>query len=68
MEVRQGPSALARCVLHHAAVTAPVVHVLRRVGRVGDLAPLGARSQRQHNEERDEPSVPVHRFLRATRS
>jgi hypothetical protein len=42
------------------AVTAPVVHILRRVG---DLAPLGARSQRQHNEERGEPSVPVHRRL-----
>jgi hypothetical protein len=39
-----------------------------RIGRVWGLAPLGARTQCQHNEERGEPSVPVHRCLRATRS
>jgi hypothetical protein len=33
-----------------------------RVGRIGHLAPLGARSKRQHNEERCEPSAPVHCF------
>jgi hypothetical protein len=42
--------------------------VIVRIGRVGDLSPLGARSQCQHNEERGEPSVPVHCFLWATRS
>jgi hypothetical protein len=45
------------CPLH----AAPVVRVLRR-----DLGPLGARSQRQHNEQRGEPSAPVHRFLWTT--
>jgi hypothetical protein len=29
--------------------------------------PLGARSQRQHNEERGEPFVPAHRFRRPVR-
>jgi len=45
------------CPLHHAtvtaspaAITARVVRVLRRVGRVKDLVLLGARSQRQHDE------------------
>jgi hypothetical protein len=56
MQIRRGPIALSP--LH---VTTPVVHVLCRVGRVGNRAPLGARSQRQHNEERGEPSMPVHR-------
>jgi hypothetical protein len=50
------------CPLHHAtAATTVTAPVMRRVGRVGDLALLGARGQRQHNEERGEPSVPVHR-------
>ena len=52
--------------LHH--VTAPVVPVLMRIRRVWGLAPLRARSQRQHNDECGEPFVPVHCFLRATRS
>ena len=42
--------------------------VLMRIRRVGDLASLGARSQRQHNDEGGKPSVPVHRFFRATQS
>jgi hypothetical protein len=71
-----GPARSDRSPLHAkataspATVTAPVVQVLRRVGRVLGLrlVPLGARSQRQHNEERGEPSVPVHRFFWATRS
>jgi hypothetical protein len=43
--------------LHHASapVAASIVHILQRVRRLGDPAPLGARSQRQHNEERHEP-------------
>jgi hypothetical protein len=42
-------------------VAAPVVHVLRRVGRAGDLASLGARSQSQYKEERGELSVRTYR-------
>jgi hypothetical protein len=42
---------------------APVMHVVGRVGRGRGLSltPLGAGSKRQHDEERGEPSVPVHR-------
>jgi hypothetical protein len=60
----QARSACA-CPLHVAATASVTAPVVRRVGRVWDLALLGARSPRQHNEERCEPSVPVHRFLRA---
>jgi hypothetical protein len=60
-----------RCLLHAAASTSPAAvtaPVVQRVGRIGVLASLGARSQCQHNEERGEPSLPVHRFILATRS
>jgi hypothetical protein len=59
--VRRGlitPPATCYRRLHH--VTAPVVPVLMRIRRVRGLPPLGTRSQCQHNEERSEPSVPVH--------
>jgi hypothetical protein len=50
MEVRRGP--IGPFPLHGpdaSTITAPVVHILRRVG---NLAPLGACSKRQHNGKR----------------
>jgi hypothetical protein len=62
MHARRGPIARGHYISGRAVHS---LLVIVRIGRGGDLAPLGARSQYQHNEERDEPSVPVHRFLRA---
>jgi hypothetical protein len=70
----------APCQLHTAATAAAIpaavlgrVHiVLQRMGRVWGLAlagsPLCAFGERQHDEERGEPSAQVHRFLRSSRS
>jgi hypothetical protein len=57
MQVRLPPRATRR--LH------PCRDILMRRGRVCGPAPLGARSQRQRNEECAEPSVPVHRATRS---
>jgi len=51
-----------------AAYIAPVVPVLMRIRRVWGLAPLRARSQRQGDEQHQEPSKQFHHSLRAARS
>jgi len=66
------PSVGNPCLLHltaasPAAVTTPVAHILQRVGCVwgSGLARgrLGAPSERQDDEQRGKPSLPVHQFL-----
>jgi len=63
--LRRGPIALARYMPPSAPMPSPPLSCTfsSEYGVYGARAwPLGSRSQRPHNEERGEPSVPAHRF------